>query len=57
MPKNTLCGTNLNEKKERKMTTKTEANMWEQQEVVRLLKGAPGTQYQEADETNRTKLS
>ena len=26
---------------------------WEQQEVVRLLKGAPGTQYQEADETNR----
>lgn len=29
-------------------------NMWEQQEVVRLLKGAPGTQYQEADETNKT---
>ena len=26
---------------------------WEQQEVIRLLKGAPGTQYQEADETNR----
>ena len=26
---------------------------WEQQEVVRLLKGAPGTQYQEADDTNR----
>lgn len=29
-------------------------NTWNQQEVVRLLKGAPGTQYQEADETNRT---
>jgi len=26
---------------------------WEQQEVIRLLKGAPGTQYQEADEANR----
>ena len=26
---------------------------WEQQEVVRLLKGAPGTQYQEADDTNK----
>jgi hypothetical protein len=26
---------------------------WEQQEVIRLLKGAPGTQYQEADDTNR----
>ena len=36
------------------MGTKMEANMWEQQEIVRLLKGAPGTQYQEADETNRT---
>ena len=30
------------------------ANMWEKQEVVRLLKGAPGTQYQEADDTNKT---
>jgi len=27
---------------------------WEKQEVVRLLKGAPGTQYQEADDTNKT---
>ena len=26
---------------------------WEQQEVIRLLKGAPGTQYQEANEANR----
>lgn len=26
---------------------------WEQQETIRLLKGAPGTQYQEADEVNR----
>jgi hypothetical protein len=28
--------------------------MWQKQEVVRLLKGAPGTAYQEADDTNRT---
>jgi len=26
---------------------------WEKQEVVRLLKGAPGTQYQEADDVNK----
>jgi hypothetical protein len=26
---------------------------WEQQEVIRLLKGAPGTQYQEADDVNQ----
>ena len=26
---------------------------WEQQEVVRLLKGAPGTQYQQADDANK----
>ena len=26
---------------------------WEQAEVVRLLKNAPGTQYQEADEVNK----
>ena len=26
---------------------------WEQAEVVRLLKSAPGTQYQEADDTNK----
>jgi hypothetical protein len=28
--------------------------MWQKQEVVRLLKGAPGTQYQEAGEPERT---
>lgn len=26
---------------------------WEQQEIVRLLKGSPGTQYQQADDTNK----
>lgn len=26
---------------------------WEQQEVVRLLKNTPGTQYQEADDANK----
>lgn len=26
---------------------------WEKQEVVRLLKGAPGTFYQESDDTNK----
>jgi hypothetical protein len=26
---------------------------WEQSEVVRLLRGAPGTQYQEADDVNK----
>jgi hypothetical protein len=26
---------------------------WEQQEVVRLLNGAPGTQYQQADDANK----
>ena len=30
-----------------------EMNTWEKQEVVRLLKGAPGTQYQEADDETR----
>lgn len=29
------------------------ADMWQKQEIVRLLKGAPGTQYQEADDTNK----
>jgi len=29
------------------------SKQWEQQEVVRLLKGAPGTQYQEADDANK----
>ena len=28
-------------------------NLWEQAEVVRLLKGAPGTAYQEADHANK----
>lgn len=27
---------------------------WSKQEMVRLLKGAPGTQYQEADDTQKT---
>jgi hypothetical protein len=31
-----------------------DADMWQKQEVVRLLKGAPGTAYQEADDANRT---
>jgi hypothetical protein len=31
-----------------------DTDMWEKQEVVRLLKGAPGTQYQEADDVNKT---
>jgi hypothetical protein len=31
----------------------TDTDMWQKQEVVRLLKGAPGTAYQEADDTNR----
>ena len=26
---------------------------WEQQEIVRLLKGSPGTQYQQADDANK----
>jgi hypothetical protein len=30
--------------------------IWEQQEIVRLLKGAPGTQYQEADETGQAEI-
>ena len=28
-------------------------SIWEQQEIVRLLKGAPGTQYQAADDANK----
>jgi len=27
--------------------------MWEKSEIVRLLQGAPGTHYQEADDTNK----
>jgi hypothetical protein len=30
--------------------------IWEQQEIVRLLKGAPGTQYQEADEAGQAQI-
>jgi hypothetical protein len=30
-----------------------EAQMWEKQEVVRLLKGVPGTQYQEGSDTEK----
>ena len=30
--------------------------IWEQQEIVRLLKGAPGTQYQEADEAGQAEI-
>jgi hypothetical protein len=45
-------------KKKRLLTYRGEsemtADMWEKQEVVRLLKGAPGTQYQEADDANKT---
>jgi hypothetical protein len=32
----------------------TDTDMWQKQEMVRLLKGAPGTAYQEADDANRT---
>jgi hypothetical protein len=45
-------------KKKRLLTYRGEsemtADMWEKQEVVRLLKGAPGTQYQEANDTDKT---
>lgn len=30
------------------------ASMWEKMETVRLLKGQPGTQYQEANDANKT---
>lgn len=29
------------------------SSIWEQQEIVRLLKGAPGTQYQAADDVSK----
>jgi hypothetical protein len=32
----------------------TDTDMWQKQEMVRLLKGVPGTAYQEADDANRT---
>ena len=31
----------------------TKSTVWEQTEIVRLLTGTPGTQYQESDETNQ----
>jgi hypothetical protein len=44
--------------KKRLLTYRGELQMdmatWEKQEVVRLLKGAPGTMYQEADDVNKT---
>ena len=30
------------------------SDVWSKQEIVRLLKGAPGTQYQEADDPGKT---
>ena len=43
--------------KKRLLTYRGELQMdmetWEKQEVVRLLRGAPGTQYQEADDVNK----
>ena len=43
--------------KKRLLTYRGELQMdmetWEKQEVVRLLKGAPGTHYQEADDVNK----
>lgn len=35
------------------METSFDPELWKKQEVVRLLKGAPGTQYQEADDTGK----
>lgn len=44
-------------KKKRLLTYRGELQMdmatWEKQEVVRLLKGAPGTQYQETDDAGK----
>ena len=44
-------------KKKRQLTNRgdfaMDINMWEKQEVVRLFKGAPGTQYQQADDANK----
>lgn len=33
--------------------TEMTSSMWEKMETVRLLKGQPGTQYQEADDANK----
>jgi hypothetical protein len=35
------------------MTLEDTVSTWHQSEVVRLLKNAPGTQYQEADDANK----
>jgi hypothetical protein len=35
------------------MTLEDTVASWQQAEVVRLLKGAPGTQYQESDDANK----
>ena len=44
-------------KKKRLLTYRGELQMdmttWEKQEVVRLLRGAPGTQYQETDDAGK----
>lgn len=39
--------------KETNMETTFDPELWQKQEVVRLLKGVPGTQYQEADDTGK----
>ena len=31
-------------------------NLWEKEETIRLLKGAPGTQYQEADDKGKEQI-
>lgn len=36
------------------MTLEDTVTTWNQSEIVRLLKNAPGTQYQEADDANKT---
>ena len=33
-----------------------QSSIWEQQEIVRLLKGAPGTHYQAADDTGKEQI-
>ena len=44
-------------KKKRLLTNRGEfemtTDMWEKSEIVRLLRGAPGTHYQEADDANK----
>ena len=44
-------------RKKRLLTNRGEfmsTDMWEKSELVRLLKGAPGTQYQEANDANKS---